>query len=72
MWRIDLTWYRIEHGRLLVGRRQRLSWRSLGRFASARGESVGAVTLSRTRLAFTAGIMAGGGNVFDAALGRTP
>lgn len=50
---MDLTWYRIEHSRLLVGRRHRLLWRSQGRFASVRGEGVGAVTLSRARVAFS-------------------
>jgi hypothetical protein len=52
-WFVDLTWYRIERGRLLVGRRHRLLWRSQGRFAPARSEGVGAVTLSRTRVAFS-------------------
>lgn len=52
-WFMDLTWYRIEHGRLLVGRRHRLLWRSQRRFASARGEGVGAVALSSTRVAFS-------------------
>jgi hypothetical protein len=52
-WFMDLTWYRIEHGRLLVGRRHRLLWRSQGRFAAARGKGVGAVTLSGTRVAFS-------------------
>jgi hypothetical protein len=52
-WFMDLTWYRIEHGHLLVGRRHELLWRSHGRFAPARGEGVGAVALSRTRVAFS-------------------
>lgn len=52
-WFMDLTWYRIERGRLLVGHRHRLLWRSHGRFAAARGEGVGAVTLSRSRVAFS-------------------
>ena len=50
---MDLTWYRIEHGRLLIGRRHRLVWRSQGRFALVRGEGVGAVTLSSSRVAFS-------------------
>jgi hypothetical protein len=52
-WFMDLTWYRIEHGHLLVGRRHRFLWRSRGRFAPARGEGVGAVALSRARVAFS-------------------
>lgn len=52
-WFMDLTWYRIERGRLLVGRRHRLLWRSQGRFASVRGEGVGAVTLSSSQVAFS-------------------
>jgi hypothetical protein len=52
-WYMDLTWYRIENGRLLVGRRHRLVWRSQGRFVAARGEGVGAIALSPTRVAFS-------------------
>jgi hypothetical protein len=52
-WFMDLTWYRIDHGRLLVGRRHEFLWRSHGRFAPARGEGVGAVALARTRVAFS-------------------
>jgi len=52
-WFMDLTWYRLEHSHLLVGRRHRLLWRSHGRFAATRGEVVGAVALSRTRVAFS-------------------
>lgn len=50
-WFMDLTWYRVERGHLLVGRGHRLLWRSRGRFAPAYG--VGAITLSRDRLAFS-------------------
>jgi hypothetical protein len=52
-WFMDLTWYRIERGHLLVGRRHEFLWRSHGRFADIRGEGVGAVVLSRTRVAFS-------------------
>jgi len=52
-WFMDLTWYRIEHGHLLIGRSHRSLWRSEGRFAAVRGESVGAVTLSSSRVAFS-------------------
>ncbi len=52
-WFMDLTWDRIEQGRLLVGRRHRLFWRSHGRFHAGPGDGVGAVALSRTRVAFS-------------------
>jgi hypothetical protein len=47
-WFMGLTWYRVEHGHLLVGRGHRLLWRSHGRFAPAYG--VGSVALSGSGL----------------------
>jgi hypothetical protein len=52
-WFLDLTCYLVEHGRLVVGHRHRLLWRSRGRFGPARGHGLRAVTLSRTRVAFS-------------------
>jgi hypothetical protein len=50
-WFMDLTWYRVEGGRLLVGSGERLLWRSRGRFTPAYG--VGAIALSQDVLAFS-------------------
>jgi hypothetical protein len=52
-WFMDLTWYRVERGHLVVGRRHESLWRSRGRFVPARGEGVGAVALARGRVAFS-------------------
>jgi hypothetical protein len=46
----DLSWYRLEHGHLLIGRGHRVLWRSQGRFSH---EGVGEIALSRDRLAFS-------------------
>jgi hypothetical protein len=54
-WFDDLTWYRIKHGHLVVGRRHRQLWHSHKRFAVSRAgdQGVGAIALSRTRVAFS-------------------
>lgn len=51
VWYPDLSWYRLDRGRLVVGRGRRTLWRSSGRFGSRYG--MGALALSPTRIAFS-------------------
>jgi hypothetical protein len=51
---MDLTWYGVAHGRLLIGRGLKRLWRSHDTYRGAgRRGDVGAIALGRSRLAFS-------------------
>lgn len=50
-WFADLTWYRVERGRLVIGRRHRLLWRSRRTYGN--GYGVGVAKASADHVAFS-------------------